>query len=58
MDAFADVDGHLLAAAQAPLTYPWLAPAIMRAKLGELAKADPALTFLRGFLSPVDAVVR
>jgi len=58
MEAIADADGRLLAAAQAPLTYPWLAPAIMRAKLGELAKADPALVFLRGFLSPVDAVAR
>src|SRR5262249_32089845 len=54
MDAIADADGRLLGAAQAPLTYPWLAPALMRAKLGALAHADAALAFLRGFVSPVD----
>ena len=54
MDAIADTDGRLLASAQAPLSYPWLAPALMRSKLGGLAEADPALAFLRGFVSPID----
>jgi hypothetical protein len=54
MDAIADADSRLLGAAQAPLTYPWLTPALMRSKLGDLAEADVALAFLRGFASPVD----
>jgi len=54
MEPIADADGRLLGAAQEPLTYPWLAPALMSSKLSGLAEADPALVFLRGFVSPVD----
>src|SRR5262245_47035455 len=54
MDAIADADGRLLSAAQAPLTYPWLAPALMSSKLKALTEADAALAFLRDFASPVD----
>jgi hypothetical protein len=57
MDAIADPDGRLLASAQAPLTYPWLAPALMRSKFGALAETDPALAFLRRFAVPVDPAV-
>jgi len=54
MDAIEDADGRLLGAAQAPLTYPWLRPTVMRSKLGALAEADPAFAFLRAFAAPVD----
>jgi hypothetical protein len=54
MDAIEDADGRLLGAAQAPLTYPWLRPKVMRSKLGGLAESDPAFAFLRAFSAPVD----
>jgi len=57
MDAIADTDGRLLASAQAPLTYPWLSPALMRSKLGGLAEADATLAFLSRFVGPVDPAV-
>src|SRR5262245_22216756 len=57
MDAIADTDGRLLAAAQAPLIYPWLAPALMHSKLSALAEADAALAFLSRFATPVDPAV-
>jgi hypothetical protein len=54
MDAIDDADGHLLGAAKAPLTYPWLRPTVMRSRLGDLAAADPAFAFLSAFTVPVD----
>jgi hypothetical protein len=54
MDAIEDADGRLLNAAQAPLTYPWLRPPLMRSKLRALAEADPAFAFLSGLAVPVD----
>lgn len=54
MDAIDDADGHILSAAQAPLTYPWLRPTLMRSELGGLAEADPAFAYLSAFALPVD----
>jgi hypothetical protein len=58
MDPVDDADGHLLSAAQAGLPYPWLAPSVMRSRLGRLAETDPALAFLRDFRVPIDPAER
>ena len=53
MDAVADPDATLLAASQAELPYPWLAPAALRAVYQQRIAADPSLEFLRDFAAPL-----
>jgi hypothetical protein len=53
MDAIADPDATLLAAAQAELPYPWLAPATLRAAYQRRAAAQSTLAFLHDFETPL-----
>jgi hypothetical protein len=53
MDAIADPDAALLAAAQADLPYPWLAPARLGVTYERRAATDRTLGFLREFQTPL-----
>jgi hypothetical protein len=53
MDAIADPGATLLAAAQAELPYPWLAPATLRASYQQRKAAQRTLAFLRDFETPL-----
>jgi hypothetical protein len=59
MDPIEDPGARLLERIQAPLPYPWLAPAVLDESLARLATSDAALRFLDEFRIPVDpAAVR
>jgi hypothetical protein len=56
MDVVPDPDGALLAALQDGLSYPWLAPAELRAHFEALAGSIPALAFARAFAAPARVI--
>ena len=52
MDVVPDPDGALLAALQDGLSYPWLAPVMLREHFEALARSTPALAFVEAFAAP------
>jgi hypothetical protein len=54
MEPIEDPGARLLERVQAPLPYPWLAPAVLGARFAAVAASDPALRFVEAFRLPVD----